>query len=155
MVASPLRTTYSPGDAASDMEFWHALPGRPAVANDEALHGLIMLDAGEDRMADYPARVEWARQRRWVGVEWSEPPDQAVQRGVVAVAVCRILAIEGGVMMRVLGPTPRYALRELVDLDIMADSSPQQTISGREFLGVITRAQDYRDRRRAAVAGPP
>src|SRR5262245_50150351 len=148
MVASTLATGYSPADMSSDMRFWHSLPERPAVANDEALHGLIMLDAGEDRMGDYASRVAWAKDKRWVNVDWNEPPERAVQRGGGARAVCQICDSKGGVMMHLLGPTQRYALRELVDLNIMADSSEQQTISGREFLGVITRAQDYMDERK-------
>lgn len=155
MVASRLRTDYTPRDLSSDMSFWHSLPERPVVANDEALHGLIVLEAGSDSARGYEERVAWARSKRWVGADWNEPAEEAVQRGVVATAVCRVCGIEGGVIMRLVGPAPRYALRELVYQGIMVDSSEQQAISGTEFLGVVSKAQDYLTLKKAEAAQGP
>ncbi|HYE03808.1 MAG TPA: hypothetical protein VD963_11325 [Phycisphaerales bacterium] len=157
------RTGYAPTDAVEDVEFWHALAERAAVSNDEALHGLIVLEAGADPHGSYAQRVAHARERGWIGDDWNERALTAARRGTIARALLRILDIEGGVMLRALGPTERYALRELVYLRIIPASTDNQTLSGAEFLGVIGRAQDHialaqlaADRARPArPSGPP
>ncbi len=53
-----------------------------------------------------------------------------------------MLNIRGGWAMHVFGDTQRYALRELVYLGIFPPSSPQQTFSGSEFVGVIGKIDD-------------
>jgi len=45
--------------------------------------------------------------------------------------------------MHIFGPIPRYAVRELVYAGIFPPSSPQQTFSGAEFVGVIGKLDDY------------
>ena len=45
--------------------------------------------------------------------------------------------------MRLFGPSPRYAVRELQYMNLFPQSSPQQTFSGQELLGIIGRAEDY------------
>jgi len=45
--------------------------------------------------------------------------------------------------MRVFGPSPRYAVRELTYQAVFPPSSPQQTFSGAEFVGIIGRIEDY------------
>jgi len=66
----------------------------------------------------------------------------------------RALSIKGGLTMRVLGPTPRYAVRELQGQGLLPPSSPQQFLSGAELLGIIGRAEDYQ-RTHGAVAAAP
>jgi hypothetical protein len=62
----------------------------------------------------------------------------------LAQILCRILDIKGGVTMRLIGAHPRYALRELTYMEIMpTNSSPQQGLSGIEFVGVINKAEAY------------
>jgi hypothetical protein len=46
-------------------------------------------------------------------------------------------------MQRLTHDNPRYATRELMYLDLYPPSSPQQTFSGTEFLGIIGRIEDY------------
>ena len=41
------------------------------------------------------------------------------------------------------GPTPRYAVRELMFLNVYPPSTPNQSFSGNEFVGIIGRVEDY------------
>jgi hypothetical protein len=66
-----------------------------------------------------------------------------VQRGVVAVALVTALKIDGGWALTLMGPTPRYATRELVYRNLFPMSSPEQTFSGAEFVGIMGKAEDY------------
>ena len=45
--------------------------------------------------------------------------------------------------MRTVGAGPRYATRELQYEGLYPPSSPNQTFSGAEFVGVIGRIEDY------------
>lgn len=143
-VPATIDTNYPASDVSKELEFWHELPSRSAVCNDEGLHGLILLADGEDNAGSYAKRVEIAKERGWVGKNWNEAGNMAMQRGTLASAVCQICKIKGGVMMRLAGPIPRYATRELVFMRIMGDPSTENlSITGLEYVGVISKAQDY------------
>jgi hypothetical protein len=58
-------------------------------------------------------------------------------------ALARALDVKGGLTMQLFGASPRYATRELQHAGLFPPSSPQQTFSGAEFLGIIGRAEDY------------
>jgi len=42
-----------------------------------------------------------------------------------------------------LGPMPRYAVRELMFLNVYPPSTPNQSFSGNEFVGIIGRVEDF------------
>lgn len=144
MVLDQLKTDYAAGDTDKELEYWHSLPGRPVVSNNEGLHGLILFTLDSDKTGSYPRRVQLAKDRGWLPMDFDEPGELSMTRGTLARALAIELEIKGGVMMRVLGPIPRYAIRELIYLRIMADPSTEnQSITGVEFVGVISKAQDY------------
>ncbi|MGQ0628776.1 MAG: hypothetical protein ACT4PL_11835 [Phycisphaerales bacterium] len=144
VVENPLNTNYAADDLDGDLDYWHSLPGRSAVANDEGLHGLFLLADGTDKYTSYEARVQEAKARGYLHPDWAEAQNLSMRRGDLARAVCVICKIKGGVMMQVLGPVPRYATRELVFMRMMSDPSTEaQAITGLEFIGVISKAQDY------------
>ena len=113
------------------------------TSNDDAFHGLLLFLDGDDPAADYAGRVRTLQSRGLLPKSFNQPAEQAVQRGTLAVALVKALDIKGGVMLRLLGPTPRYAVRELVFMELYPPSSPSQTFSGVEFLGIIAKAEDY------------
>jgi len=136
-VPRPLTLDHGGNDDFEQLEFWHALAGRPVTSNDEAFHGLLLFLDGTDPSGDYADRVAQLRSRRLLAAGFNQPADQAVDRGTLAVAIVRALKIPGGLTMRVFGPTPmggRYAVRELQFMDLYPASSPNQTFSGTEFL---------------------
>ena len=47
--------------------------------------------------------------------------------------MCAELKIKGGLTMMLIGPTQRYATRELQYIGIYPTSDPHQTFSGQEF----------------------
>ena len=74
---------------------------------------------------------------------FDRPANEAATRGTLAVILVKALKIEGGVVMRVFGASPRYAVRELRHVGLYPPSSPHQTFSGAEFIGLIGRAEDF------------
>jgi hypothetical protein len=125
------------------MEFWHSLAAQPLTSNDEAFHGLLLYLDGQDPAADYAARLQAMKDRGLLDRGFDQPAGQAVQRGTLATALVRALKIKGGVFQRLTNDHPRYAVRELMFLDLYPPSSPQQTFSGTEYLGIIGRIEDY------------
>jgi hypothetical protein len=152
-VANPLPPEVLGHAPEQQLAFWHTLAERTLTANNEAFHGLLLYIDGQDTCETYEQRVELLKSRRYLPDDFAEPANQAVGRGTLAVAVCRILNIRGGLMLHLLPTSPRYAVRELEYLEVFPPSSPQQTFSGPEFLGIIGRVEDY-ERARAARLVP-
>jgi hypothetical protein len=143
----PLASQIKPAEGntpASQIEFWHALSDRHLASNDDAFHALLLYFDTKDDAADYNARVQALKARKWLANDFSEPADASVTRGTVAAALCRALNFKGGITMALLGPSPRYALRELQYRNLLPDSSPNQGFTGAELVGVIGKIEDLR-----------
>jgi hypothetical protein len=142
-VAEPLTKTLAGGDDDTQLEFWHKLAEQPVTCNDEAFHGLLLFFDEKDPNADYASRVQALKSRGWLDAGFDRPADQAVSRGTLARALTRALNIKGGVMMHLTGGYDRYATRELIYMDLYPPSSPNQTFTGSEFLGIMGRVEDW------------
>lgn len=142
VVENPLTTRLSGDDPDTQIEFLHDLADRKLTSNDEAFHALLMFADGKSP-ASYDARVAMLKQEGLVSQGFDEPANHAVRRGTVAVILCHALKVRGGVSMMIFGVRERYAVRELVDLEVFPTSSPDQTFSGTEFVGILGKAEDY------------
>ena len=125
------------------MEFWHELADKRMTSNDDAFRGLLLYMDGKDEAKNYEDRVANLRSRKMLPKGFDEPADLAISRGTLAVAITRLISLKGGVGMRLLGNTPRYAVRELMFVGVYPTSSPNQTFSGAEYVGIIGRVEDY------------
>jgi hypothetical protein len=141
-VPNPVIAKYPSTDPSSQLDFWHELADSRLTSNDDAFHALLLYLDGTDDSANYSQRVATLKSRQMLPSSFNDPGDQAIERGTLAVAIVKILNIHGGWAMHVFGPIPRYAVKELVYAGIYPDSSPQQTFSGSEFVGIIGRVED-------------
>lgn len=148
-IEAPLDTVITDTTPAGDMEFWHTLPGRSAVSNSEGLRGVLLFAEGTDSTKTYEERLALLRERGWVVESFDEPGTVAMQRGTLAKALCHAMDIRGGVMMHMTDRSPRYAIRELQYLSVIPPSTENQVISGLDFVGVISKAQDFMMEREA------
>ena len=149
-VDQPLTRELGGNEPEQQLEFWHRLADQPVTSNDDAFHGLLLYLDGEDPAEDYASRVRALKSRRLLPAKFSQPAERAVDRGTLAVAIVRALDIKGGVALRILGATPRYAVRELVFMELYPPSSPGQTFSGAEYLGIIGKLEDHQRQQAAA-----
>ncbi len=133
------------GGASDDaqLEFWHRLNDVPVACNDDAFHAILLYLEGKDDYTDYAARVAGLKSRGLLPASFDRPANESVERGTVAVALVKALQIKGGLMMHLAGPSPRYAVRELYHVGIYPPSTPKQTFSGGELVGIIGRVEDY------------
>ena len=150
-VQRPLTVDHGGNDVGEQLEFWHALAERPVTSYDEAFHGLLLFLDGDDPATDYAGRVSTLRSRGMLPAGFNRPADQALDRGTLAVAIVKAMKIKGGLMLHIFPGSPRYAVRELQYMELYPPSSPNQTFSGTEFLGIIGKLEDYQ--RGGTVAG--
>jgi hypothetical protein len=153
-VSESVASKFGGADPDNTIEFWHELGDRSITCYDDAFHGLLIYVDGEDKSENYPARVDLLKQRGLLARDFDKPATQAVDRGTLAVAIAKSLKIKGGLMMRATGGNVRrYAVRELIYEGVYPPSSPNQTFSGAEFLGVMGKMEDWQ-RGQAAVEVP-
>jgi len=141
-VAEPLTRELAGNEPEAQIEFWHTLAERPVVSNDEAFHGLLLFLDGRDPADDYAGRVAELQSRGMLPKNFKRDAHEAVRRGDLAVGILKILEMRGGVILRVFGPSPRYATRELEYANVYPRSSPHQTFTGAQFLALIGRIED-------------
>ena len=142
-VDKPLTAELGNSDPDTQLEFWHTLAERNLTSNDEAFHGVLLYLKDADPATDYAGRVNALKKRGLLDANFNEPADQAIERGTLAQVLVRMLKIKGGMFQRLTHDHPRYAVRELMYMDLYPPSSPNQTFSGTEFLGIIGRIEDY------------
>jgi hypothetical protein len=127
----------------TEVQFWHDMESRPMATNDDAFHGLLLYLDGSDASSDYDARVATLKQRQLLPADFHGGEDDAIERGTLAVVLVKALHLKGGLSMRLFGPLPRYAVRELEYRNIFPDSSENQLFSGAEFVGIMGRVEDF------------
>ena len=87
-----------------------------------------------------------AREKGWLdGTSGTLEPNESASVGVLSVAGCRILEIQGGLTMRVFGDSPRYCTRELNSMGILPGLTPNEAMTGLEFITFIDSLEE-RDR---------
>lgn len=145
LVTDPLNVNYTPDNIDAEMAFWTQLPDKRIISNDEAIHALIVFADDTDPHQSYDARVAALKEKGWLSGDFDRPANEAVSRGTVAQILCHVLDIQGGLTMRLLGPVPRYAVRELIYLRIMMRGTQQQGLSGIQLAGIMSRAESYQE----------
>ena len=148
VVEDPLSTNYSRESDDGDLDFWHDLAARDVVSNDEAFHALTMSIFPDETIESYEERVKLLKGKGMLPDWFNRPANEVVTRGILAQIIFMQLDVKGGMTIQLFGVTPRYALRELVYMEIMPASSKQQGISGVEFIGIITKAEDYQEKKK-------
>ncbi len=142
-VREPLTRSLGGNEPEAQGEFWYQLAKRPVASNDDAFHALLLYADGKDPADSYASRVKELKSRQMLPDGFAGGADDAVDCGTLAVALDQMLHIKGGVTMRVFGATPRYALRAAVERGIFPDSSPNQGITGGEFVGIMQKAEEF------------
>ena len=139
----PVPKELAGSDPDAQINFWHELTDEPVASNDQAFRALLLYMDNKDDAANYDARVANLRARNMLPANFAESADAGVTRGTFAVAVMRLLDERGGVTTRIFGVHPRYAVRELMFLQVLPPSTPNQGLSGNELVGIIGRIEDY------------
>jgi hypothetical protein len=141
--------------AEQEIDFLSAVERMPAVTNNDALHGFLMLQDGADPHATYEARAAEGRRRGWFMLGVPRNPNEAAKVGWMATAGCTVMQVKGGLTMHLFGPAPRYATRELVYMEILPLRTENQILTGAEFVDFLNRLDRIAGRNRREVAPSP
>jgi len=151
--AAPAPAAPAPAaEVSTDAQFFAELGYKDvALAADVARALVVFTSEGAESGADFEAARAYLRTKGVLPDGWLDKAraEDPIDKGHLATLVCRTLGIKGGLMMRLLGPVPRYALAECVYLELMARGADYCHVAGGELVGVIDRA----DRFRLAQAG--
>src|SRR4051794_12113083 len=78
------------------LQFWHGLPERSVVSNDEAFHALLLFVDGQDGAGSYDERVRLLQEKKMLERGFGRGAAEPVRRGTLAVALTQVLSIKGG-----------------------------------------------------------
>jgi hypothetical protein len=123
-----------------EMDFWDEIAKQPAVTNRDAMHALLLSFGGAG--GDWTKELKAGKDRAWVASDRELKAHETAAAGWIARAVCIEAGIKGGLTMRVLGPSERYATKELNYMGWLRDMSPSRTISGAQLIAVLSKAED-------------
>ena len=125
-------------------EFIDRIASQASVSENDAARGILLLLDGKDAAPNFQKRVESLRARQIVDSRWDFSAARPITKGKFAYMICQAGGVPGGVMLTVLGPTRRYCLRELQYRDVMVQGSMFTSVTGLEYVSVLTRADVYK-----------
>lgn len=123
----------------AELDFFEALEKSQVVTNNDALHTFFLLADKEDHWVTYDERVAEAKRRAWLPSSFDEPANESATVGWIARVACILSDLSGGLSMRIFGPIPRYAVRELAYAQVLVGKKETQGFSGLEFVDFLTR----------------
>ncbi len=132
------------GEVASDAEFLFKLSEKKHCTTDDAYRGMLYFIDGKDTSGNFQERTARLAMRGVVDKNWTHKSNAAITNGRVAYMLARVLGVRGGVMYNLTNASGRYALRELVSNGIIKGQSEYSKVSGAEYVGILGRADDYR-----------
>jgi len=116
--------------------------GQPYVTVEPAYRAIYLLWKGDPLTGDFEALTQALVEARIVRPEWKYPPDAMIDRGSVGYLVCRAARVRSGLNWQLTG-LGRYAWRELNYLGIATPISEYGYVPGGQFVGILSRAEDY------------
>lgn len=148
-----------------DMSFLHDyLAKQPLVTVDDGYRAMLILADGQCAAKTAEDRQAAVEQRGISRPAWRLRPEEHLDKGTTAYMVCIALKISGGVDRILFGSwgagDRRYALRELIYRDMMANSPTYRFITGAELVALLGKADEYMQKHHEYQAesvelGPP
>lgn len=112
----------------------------------DALKAIVVLRGVDEEYIDLNAQVAYAQAQGFLPKRKAKTfdPMQPLRRGEAAYLFHQALGIKGGVALYLLGPTERYALKELVFQGLLSGGRVNDLLSGDEFVQFVTQAAEYK-----------
>jgi len=139
---APHMAPTNPVPRAGTAELVLHIGDQPFVTAEPAYRAIYALAHGESFAGDFAELTDKLRADSLIGKDWNYAADRCLDRGTVAFMVCRACKIQSGVNWMLTG-LGRYAWRELQYKRIAGDGSEYGLMSGGEFVGLLSRAEDY------------
>lgn len=118
------------------------IANQPYVTAEPAYRAAYALHHGEEFDGDYAELRAAMLDADLVAERWQHQPDSYLNRGEIGYLICRAAGVRTGVNWMLTG-LGRYAYRELQYKRIAGSAGEWQRMSGGEFVGVLSRAEQY------------
>lgn len=135
----------------SDDGFQAYLSEAPLVTVDEAFRAMLILADGEDDSQSFDQRRQKLETREITRPAWRLKAENVIDAGSVAYMVCRICKVRGGVNYNLFGSLGlgdrRYAMRELLYLDMLDDAVDYQYMTGPALVALMGKADELMEKK--------
>ena len=142
---APHAPSETPPPKTGSAELVMYLADEPFVTAEPAYRAIYALAQGEAFTGDFDTLAGQLRADNLIGKYWNYGADRCLDRAAVAFMVCRACKIQSGVNCMLTG-LGRYAWRELQFKGIAEGGSETALMSGGEFVGLLSRAEEYLQR---------
>ncbi len=131
-------------DVSYDAKFLYELSEKRYCTVDDVYRGMLYFIDGTDTADNFEQRTARLVMHEVIDKRWTHSPNSPVTKGRIGYMLARAIGIRGGVMYNITGASERYALRELSYRGIVIGTSENAQITGSEYVGILGRADDYR-----------
>ena len=129
--------------AHADTAFLRVLLEKKVASFADACRVMVILHTKNRETATFEQDVAHLRQAGILPTKWEVAADRPVDRGQLSCMLCKALGIKGGLTMRVLGPTQRYAFQECVFLKLLPDGPQHEYLTGADLIAVVGLTEQY------------
>jgi len=128
----------------ADNRFYRVLATKPNATFQDAVQAFfeLALDVPAGDLS-FERQAQALVDMKVIKKKWTDKPNILLTRGRTAYMLCRTCRIRGGVTMRVLGTSERYAFRECRYLRVWPRGTQRDFMTGGELMGVLKWAADY------------
>ena len=151
---TPTSPVPSPKAAAADVKPPAPLPiaalyfamaaQKRIIYNYDAAKAMVILMQVDEERISLDAQLAYLRERGLIPRRATFDPASPLRRGMLAFMLQQALGVRGGIALHLLGPTPRYALKELSFQGVMSPGLSGDLISGEEFVQAMNAAVQYK-----------
>jgi len=135
----------------SDDGFQAYLSEAPLVTVDEAYRAMLILADGADESPSFEERRRTLETRGIARPAWRLKGENVIDAGSVAYMVCRICKVRGGINYNLFGSLGlgdrRYAMRELLYLDMLDDAVDYQYMTGPALVALMGKADELMEKK--------
>jgi len=135
--------------AQADTGYFRKLAIRKVTFLSDGCYSVCLLLGVADKYTDFESQKKFLEKQGILPERLTNAKgDEALRKGIAAYMFCKALDIKGGAMMHVFAKREKYALRELVFKELVADGPEQKIVHGRELLSILMRASEYKSNKK-------
>ena len=147
--------------AQADTSYFRELVNKGNATYYDAYRMMAILESGQDTPdANYDELKKGLAELKIIPKDWeSKKESEFVNRGELAYMLFKSLEMKGGLTVKILGVSCRYAFRECVDKKLIVEGFAGQLLSGEELISILAEAEKYQQKnlpnKKPVVVVPP
>lgn len=123
--------------------YYLSLHGKRACTYEDGLRAVLILIEGRNYVRTFDEMRLALMEHNVIPDDWSYAADSPITVGMIAYMLVETLEIDGGISLRVMGNSRRYATRECSWLGLIKTGQQRAYVQGPELLGILQRAKKH------------